>query len=626
MKPDLPAGSVTFVFTDIEGSTRLLGELGSEGYAAALARHREVIRRECADRGGVEVDTQGDAFFIAFPVALDAVAAMAAVDRRLEDGPIRVRAGIHAGHALLTGDGYVGEDVHLASRIAGAAHGGQVVMSDATSAALRREAVAAPPRLIDLGMHRLKDFPDPVRLHQLGDRRFPPLRTLFRTDLPVASTPFVGREGELAAVVDLLGDEATRLLTLTGSGGTGKTRLALRAAEEVSGRFDGGTTWVRLATVSDRALVAPLVAQALDVREEPGVDIVVTLAAALAGRRCVIVLDNLEQLLPDVTLDVESLLRAPGLVVLATSRERLGLAVERVYPVPPMGGDDAVALFTARARALDPSFEPTAIVEELCARLDDLPLAIELAAGRSQLFAPEELLRRLLGHLDLLAATRGSDPRQATLRATFEWSYELLAAEERRLLRALSVFQGGCDYEAAEAVAGATPDRLQSLIDKGLMRRRGSPTGPRYAMLGTIQQFASELLAPEEGASLRGTHLRWLADRLGRRDGRRRISGAAPPRRLVLLDAVGFRIGWRSLGRARGRPRRALVGAIAPARPGRCRRRRVPPLPGRPATCPGREAARPRHARCAARRPRGPRRARRRPRRPERRPLPAQGV
>jgi len=489
---DLPSGTVTFLFTDVEGSTRLLHELGAEAYAAALGEHRRVLREAFAAHAGVEVDTQGDAFFVAFPTAPGALAAAAAIVSGLEPGPIRVRIGVHTGTPLLAEEGYVGVDVHRAARIAAAGHGGQVLVSSST-----RELIE-DDRLRDLGEHRFKDLAAPERVWQLGETEFPPVKSLYRTNLPVPATLFLGRQAELAAVVQLLVGEA-RLVVLTGPGGTGKTRLALQAAAGAAEHFPDGITWVPLAPLRDPALLLPALAQALELGDDPDREAAGTLSAALAGKRRLLLLDNIEHLLPGVAGEIARLRGIDGPTLLMTSRERLQLAGEHVYAVPPLEHDDGVALFTARARALSPSFRPTGDVEELCERLDRLPLALELAAARTVLFTPEQLLERLGQRLDLLRGGRDADPRQQTLRATIAWSHDQLTADEQRLFARIAVFAGGCTYEAAEDVCDADPDTLQSLLDKSLLQRRDTPMGPRYWMLETIREYALERL--EDGVS-----------------------------------------------------------------------------------------------------------------------------
>lgn len=511
---DLPSGTVTFLFTDVEGSTRLLHELGAEGYAEALAEHRRLLREAFVHHGGVEVDTQGDAFFVAFPTAPGALAAAAQATEALEISQIRVRVGVHTGTPLLADEGYVGEDVHRAARIAAAGHGAQILVSETT------QALVGSKGLRDLGEHRFKDLAAPERVWQLGEHEFPPLKSLYRTNLPVPATAFLGRQQELTTVGELLTRDEARLVTLTGPGGTGKTRLALQAAAEASELFPDGITWVALASLQDPALVLSAVASALQLPEDAEGTTRELLSTALFGKRCLLVLDNAEHLMPALATELGSLTEIAGPTLLVTSRERLQLAGEQVYAVPPLDQDDGIALFSARARGLDASFRPTRQVEELCERLDRLPLALELAAARTVLFSPEQLLQRLSQRLDLLKGGRDADPRQQTLRATIAWSHDLLTVEEQQLFARLAVFVGGCTYEAAEKVCDADPDTLQSLLDKSLLRRRDTPTGPRYWMLETIAEFARERLEPDEDdlRAKHAEHFAGYAEQAGRRE------------------------------------------------------------------------------------------------------------
>jgi predicted ATPase len=506
MRSDLPSGTVTFLFTDIEGSTRLLNELGAEDYAKALDEQRRVIREACARFGGVEVDVQGDGFFFAFATAPAALEAAEAIGEGLAPGPISVRMGMHTGTPLLTDGDYVGADVHRAARIAASGHGGQVLVSASTAGLVDVE-------LRDLGEHRFKDLAAPERVFQLGDADYPPIRSLRNVRLPVPTTPFLGRLDELGGVVDLLVRDDIRVLTLTGPGGTGKTRLALQAAAEAADRFQDGIYWVPLAPLRDPEQVLPAIAGALDVKEEAGRELSEVLLARLAGDRPLLLLDGAEHLLPRAAQELSGLVTTTEVALLVTSRERMQLSGEQVYPVPTLGDRDAIDLFVARARALDPAFESNGSLGELCASLDNLPLALELAAARTTLFSPRQLLDRISQRLDLLKGAAGSEPRQQTLRATIEWSYDLLASEEQRLFRALSVFAGGFTYEAAEAVGSADPDTLQSLLDKSLVRRRESDFGSRYLMLETIREYAAERL-DEVGQSnaVKSRHADWSCD------------------------------------------------------------------------------------------------------------------
>ena len=499
----LPSGTVTFLFTDVEGSTKLLHDLGEEGYAHALAEHRRIVRDASGAHGGVEVDTQGDSFFVAFPTAPGALSAAGEMTDALAPGLIRVRIGLHTGTPLVTDEGYIGGDVHRAARIAAAGHGGQVLVSSSTAQLVELE-------LRDLGEHRFKDLSAPERIYQLGDEDFPALKSLYRTNLPVPATPFLGRESELREVVDLLTQDDLRLLTLTGPGGTGKTRLALQAAAEASESFPDGIYWLPLAPLRDANLLLSSLAQTLALKEELGRPLQDTLTDHLADKRLLLLLDNLEHLLPHAATPIAAL-RDTKASVLVTSRERLRIHGEQTWPVPPLADKDGTALFTARARAVEPSFNPTPAVDELCARLDELPLAIELAAARTAVFSTEQLLERLSQRLDLLKGNRDADPRQQTLRATIEWSHDLLTPQEQQLFRRLAVFVGGCTYDASEQIADADPDTLQSLLDKSLLRKRDTSQEPRYWMLETMREYASERLEDSgETAELKRRHAEYF--------------------------------------------------------------------------------------------------------------------
>ena len=509
MRADLPTGPVTFLFTDVEGSTRLLHELGEMAYADALAEHRRLLREAFGRHGGVEVDTQGDALFYAFGSPDGALEGAQDGARALGSGPIRVRVGIHTGTAVLTAEGYVGADVHRAARIAAAGRGGQILVSLPT---VQQVADGRFP-LMDLGDHRFKDLQAPERVYQLGEGDFPPIRSLYRANLPVPATPFIGRDHEVDALADLLRSEDVPLLTLTGPGGTGKTRLALQGAAEAAESFPDGISWVPLAALSDRDLVLSRIALALEIAEESETPLIVTLARRLGGKRALIVLDNAEHLLPEIATDVAELLsKAAGPTLLVTSRERLQIDAEREFAVAAMDADDAMELFVARAAAGGVSIQPGRDAQAVCERLDRLPLALQLAAPRLKLFSIQQLLERLSSRLDLLQGGRDADPRQATLRATIAWSYDLLTDDERAALDRLSVFAGGCSVSAAEAVADADPDVLQGLLDKNMLQRRDEDE-PRLWLLSSIQEFAAERLAMHEGAAeVRRAHARWYRD------------------------------------------------------------------------------------------------------------------
>jgi predicted ATPase len=497
------------VFTDIAGSTRLLEMLGTQAYRSALEEHRTVVRRAFALYGGYEVDNEGDGFFYAFSSAQAAVSAVREALAALEGGPIRIRVGIHTGEPALDPPKYVGMDVHRAARIMGAANGGQVVLSPSTVSLLE----PASFKLRELGEHRLKDLRAPERLFQLGEAEFPPLRSLHRTNLPVPATPFLGREAELAAVRGLLLEPEVRLVSLTGPGGTGKTRLAMQAAAEASDDFPDGVFWIPLAPLRDPALVLPTIAEALGVAQDPAGVPADDLARELAGRRLLVFIDNIEHLLPDAADAVVAVGTAcPTVTTVVTSRERLQVPAEHMYPVPPMSEPDGEALFRMRAASAGVDLQASGEVRTLCARLDHLPLALELAAARTVVFSPEQLLDRLAQRLDLLRAGRQVDARQETLRATIAWSHDLLDPAEQVLFRRMSVFAGSCSFESAEQIAEADPDVLQSLLEKNLLRRRDAPRAPRFWMLETIREFAFErLTAAGENEDLQDRHLGYYA-------------------------------------------------------------------------------------------------------------------
>jgi predicted ATPase len=511
VREELPRGTVTFLFTDVEGSTRLLHELGAEAYAEALSEHRRVIREACVQHGGVEVDTQGDAFFFAFPTAQGALAAAQAMTEELAPGPIQVRVGLHTGTPFLTEEGYVGEDVHFGARVAASSHGGQVVLSQSTARLVDGD-------LTDLGEHRLKDIADAVPIFQLGDDSFPPLKTISNTNLPRPASSFVGRERELAEVLGRV-EAGARLLTLIGPGGSGKTRLALEAAATLVPAYKAGVFWVSLAALRDPALVMESIAQTLGAKRG--------LAEHIGEREMLLLLDNLEQVI-EAAPELSGLGQAcPNLALVVTSRELLRVHGEVEYEVPPLAEPEAATLFCERSQ-----LEPTDEVSELCARLDNLPLAVELAAARTKALTPGQILERLAQRLDLLKGGRDADPRQQTLRATIEWSYDLLSPLEQRLFAALSVFAGGCTLEAAEGVADGDLDTLQSLVEKSLLRF----TNGRYWMLETIREFANErFMRTGQAHPLRRRHGTWIARLAG--DAENQLEGGDQATWLAKLEA-----------------------------------------------------------------------------------------
>jgi predicted ATPase/class 3 adenylate cyclase len=492
-----PSGTVTLVFTDVEASTRLLEGLGPKRYRDELGRHRRAVRRVFAGHDGYEVDYEGDAFFYAFPTAAGAVDAALEAVAELAGGPIVVRVGIHTGEPILDPPKYIGLDVHKAARIMSAGHGGQVLLSQAT-----RELVAVSG-FRDLGEHRLKDFDVPVRLFQLGAGDFPPLKTLNNTNRPVPASSFVGRDRELADVTVLLRNGGGRLVTLSGPGGSGKTRLAIAAAEDVIGDYPDGVFWVGLASLREPALVVETIAQALGATDG--------LAGRIGDRSLLLLLDNFEHVI-DAATELSGLLGAcRNLRLLVTSRELLRLQGEVEYQVPPLAESEAEDLFCARSR-----LEPGDEIADLCGHLDDLPLAVELAAARTAVLSPTQIRDRLSQRLDLFRGGRDVDPRQQTLRATIEWSYELLTEPEKRLFAQLSVFAGGCTFEEAEEILGADVDGLQSLVDKSLVRR----SGERFWMLETIRELARERFrTSDEAGEVERRHAHYfvgLAERTGR--------------------------------------------------------------------------------------------------------------
>jgi predicted ATPase/class 3 adenylate cyclase len=537
---DLPTGTVTFLFTDIEGSTNLARALGSR-WPQVLADHHHILRAAIRTHQGIELSTKGDSFFAVFASAVDAVACTAAAQSALaqhswpEEAQVRVRMGVHTGEGSVDSDEYVGLDVHLAARIAAAGHGVQVLLSHSTRS-LVEQNLPDGVSLRDLGEHRLKDFDEAKHLHQLVieglPADFPPLKTLnVPTNLPVRLTSFVGRQRELGEITGLL--ESCRLVTLTGPGGTGKTRLALTAGSEVLDSFPDGVYFVELAPITDPQLVASEIGSTLGMGKEGHTPLMETLKSEIRDRTTLLILDNFEQVI-DASPTVAELLRAASrLKILITSREPLRIAGEQEVPVPPLElpdvrraqdrvdelrAVDSVALFLQRARSVRPAFDLTpanaAAVAELCARLDGLPLALELAAARTRLFEPRELLARLDRSLSFLGGGRDVDERQRTLRGAIDWSYDLLSEPEQLVFRRLSVFAGGCTLEAIEAVC--LPDELGldplevvfSLHDKSLLRRdEPSHAGLRVAMLETIRQYALEQLeASGEAPDLRRRH------------------------------------------------------------------------------------------------------------------------
>jgi predicted ATPase/class 3 adenylate cyclase len=508
--PEPPTGALTLLFTDIEGSTKLLQRSG-DVYPALLADHRRILRAAFDAHEGYEVDTEGDAFFVVFPSADDAVAAAADAQRTLvahewRDGhELRVRIGVHRGDPRFIDGGYVGLDVHRAARVMASGHGGQVVLSHAARASLNEKW-----RVLDLGEHRLKDLLQPERLYQLVidgiPSEFPALKTLSNrpTNLPTQPNALIGRSAQVDAITKLLRNEG-RLVTLSGTGGTGKTRLALQIGAELLEEFRSGVFFVSLAPIANEDLLVSAIAETLSVRKVAGENLATTLHAYLSDKEMLLVLDNFEHIIGATPRVAELLAAAGGVRVLVTSRERLHLYGERVYDVPPLDTSDGIALFTARAQAVDETFrltdESTPHVTAICRSLDGLPLALELAAARIAVLSPRALLNRLDKRLPLLThGQRDAEERQRTLRSTIEWSYDLLDESEQKLFARLAIFVDGSRLETVEEVCGALDgvdelDLLQSLVDKSLVRQRLDPDGEvRFWMLETIKEYAGERL------------------------------------------------------------------------------------------------------------------------------------
>jgi predicted ATPase/class 3 adenylate cyclase len=516
----LPVGpAVTFLFSDVEGSTRLAKELGADAWETLLEEHDRLVDSAVRDAGGAIVKHEGDGVFAAFADPTEAVTAAVAFSRALSavrgdagQPQARVRIGLHTGEGRLTASGadYVGIDVHYAARVSAAGNGGQIVVSDTTYAGIAG-VVAPGTELVDAGERRLKDFEIPRVLYRLvvpgaaDDERA--LRTIDApTNLPTPATNFVGREDEIGGLTSALAE--TRLLTLTGPGGTGKTRLGLRLAVAVADRFPGGTWFVDLAPLRDPTLIPATIAAALGIAEEPGTPIRRTLEASLKPLVSLLVLDNLEQLLPQAATDVaELLLSCPKLQVLVTSRERLRIAGEREYNVRPLDAESGVKLFLDRARLVRPDVATTdaelAAVGAIVTRLEGLPLAIELAAARTRMFAPTAILERLTSSLELLAGgARDLPERQRTLRGAISWSHDLLSGDEQAIFRRCAVFHDSWDAGRAQEVIDPdgrlellVVDGLESLSDKSFVRIEPTAHGePRFRRHTLLSEFALDRL------------------------------------------------------------------------------------------------------------------------------------
>ena len=537
-----PTGTVTFLFTDIEGSTRRWEEQ-AEGMKAALARHDEILRAAIAANGGHVFKTGGDAFYAAFPVAPDALAAAFETQRALaaepwgKIGELRVRMALHTGAVQARDGDYFGPPLNRVARLLNAGHGGQTLLSLATQE-LVRDHLPEGVQLRDLGTHRLRDLIRPEQIFQIVapplQADFPPLKTLDARphNLQTQPTPLLGREREVEQVCAKLRRDDVRLLTLTGPGGTGKTRLALQVAADLLDDHKDGVYFVALAPLSDPALVVSTIAQTLGVKESGGRSIMQSLLDYLREKALLLALDNFEQVTDAAPQVAELLANSPRLKVLATSRIPLHLRGEHEFAVPPLALPNighlpaleslsqyaAVELFIERAQAVQAGFsvdnENAPAVAAICVRLDGLPLAIELAAARIKLLAPQAMLRRLEDPLKFLTGgARDLSVRQQTLRGAIAWSYDLLDENEKRLFRRLAVFVGGFTLEAAAAVCETTGDLqldvfegIAALVDESLLRQESSPDGePRFFMLETIREYALERLT-ESGEELQRQH------------------------------------------------------------------------------------------------------------------------
>jgi predicted ATPase/class 3 adenylate cyclase len=546
--PASPTDTVTFLFTDIEGSTRLW-EQHPEAMRDALARHDALLRGAIEGHGGSVFKTVGDAFCAAFTSAADALAAAVAAQRNVDaeawdtTGPLRVRMALHTGAAEERDGDYFGAPLNRVARLLATGHGGQVLLSRATYEHVR-EVLPSGTSLRDLGSHRLKDLQHPEHVFQLLHHDlpadFPPLRSLqgFAHNLPVQLTSFIGREHEMADVKRLL--TATRLLALTGVGGCGKTRLALQVAADLLDQYQSGVWLVELAALADPTIVPQTVASVLGVREEGSRPLMDTLVDFLRAKVVLLVLDNCEHLLTACAQLAATLLRScPNLRILASSREGLGVAGEMTYRVPSLSLPDlqhpssiptdlpatlmqyeAVRLFVERAVFAQPRFSLTGsnalVVAQVCQRLDGIPLAIELAAARVKVLSVDQIAQRLDDRFRLLTGgSRSALPRQQTLRATIDWSYNLLSDAERILLRRLSVFAGGWTLVAAEHVCAgdgidgsAVLDLLAQLVEKSLVIAEEDENGVRYHLLETVRQYGRDrLVEGAEPAAVRNRHL-----------------------------------------------------------------------------------------------------------------------
>lgn len=540
---ELPTGTVTFLFSDIEDSTRLAEELATSDYRDLIEEHHRVLRRVFADTGGSERGTEGDGFLVVFRDGASAVKAAVEVQRSLieaawpEGREVRVRIGLHSGRGIPGGDDYVGSDVNRAARVAAAAHGGQILISDSTRA-LSERSLPDDVAIRYVGEYRLKGLDSPERLYQLVisglSNEFPPPRTadVDAAHVPRRLTPFIGRRSELSQLLALL--QSHRLITLVGPGGAGKTSLAIELAREAAAEFSDGAWFVDLSGLSDPTLAESAIATSLGLGEKRNQPASEVLVDHLVSRQLLLVLDNFEHLLAASDSIANLLAAAPSLNVVITSRSRVNLYGEQTFPVPPLALPDpdsedlaeiakaeAVSLFIERARTVKPDFSPTSenvsLISRICAHVDGLPLAIELAASRMRLLTLGELLERLERQMPVLTASETNRPeRQQTLQRTIQWSYELMSDVDKDLFIRLSIFSGGFTVQAAETVCNPdgelgieTLDGLASLEDQSLIRQRPVKGSSRFEMLETIRSFGHDLLmsdGPFDEISVRHLH------------------------------------------------------------------------------------------------------------------------
>lgn len=542
-----PTGTVTFLFTDLEGSTELVQLLGDHQYAQVLEEHARLLRAAFQAGEGHEIDNKGDGFLVAFQRARDAVTTAFQAQLALKANPwprgtmMRVRMGLHTGEPIIAGDRYIGVDVHRAERICAAGHGGQILISQAACGLIEHD-LPKDVGLRDLGSHRLKDLRRPERIFQVLHPDLPadflPLRSLDEqtNNLPIQLSSFIGRNQEQAQLKRIL--STTRLLTLTGPGGCGKTRLALQVAAESLEEFWRGVWFVDLAPVTDSAAVPQAIAFALHVKEQPNRPVLAAIIDYIGHKHLLLMLDNCEHLIDGCAHLAQTLLRAcPSLRILATSREPLGIEGETTFSVPSLSMPDtgphpstqvviqseAVRLFVERAVAVRPDLALTDrnvhSVAEVCRFLDGIPLAIELAAARAKVLSIDQIVARLSDRFHLLTGgKRTASPRQQTLRAAVDWSYDLLTEAESKVFRRLAIFAGGWTLEDAEEIVGREGlkgddilDILTRLVDKSLIVAEERPDGMRYRFLETVRQYAREkLLDSKEGESVTIAHRDWF--------------------------------------------------------------------------------------------------------------------